>query len=29
MNLEGHNSSTSDKIARLLIETIKKEFRLE
>lgn len=29
MNLESKKTSTSDKIARLLIETIKREFRLE
>lgn len=29
LNLNQKNTSTSDKIARLLIETIKKEFRLE
>ena len=29
MNLEHKQNSTSDKIARLLIETIKREFRLE
>lgn len=29
MNLSEKNTGTSDKIARLLIETIKKEFRLE
>lgn len=29
LNLEGKPNNTSDKIARLLIETIKKEFRLE
>lgn len=29
MNLNEKNTGTSDKIARLLIETIKKEFRLE
>ena len=29
LNLKNKSTSTSDKIARLLIETIKKEFKLE